>query len=373
LNLRKLSLLNYKNYEEITLEFSSNINCFVGNNGVGKTNLLDAIYYLSMGKSYFNAIDLYNIRNNEDFFMIQGEYQNSKGGKEEITCSYKRNSRKILKKSKKEYERLSEHIGFIPIVMITPYDSSIITDGSEERRKFIDSIISQYNKAYLDNLIQYNRILQQRNRLLKNLSDQSHSVPLDMFDIYDEQLSFYGTSIYHQRLQFIQEFAPVFSRFYQYIASNLEEAELVYQSQLSSGNLNDLLKSNFGKDKSLEFTSFGIHKDDLQLLINGLPAKRIASQGQQKTFLVSLKLAEYIFLKNQSGQNPILLLDDIFDKFDAQRVKHIIELTRENDLGQIFITDTEQDRIVQVLSGLSNDIQIFYIHDNNATLIPFKN
>ncbi len=350
------------------IEFSARINCFVGNNGSGKTNILDAIYYLSICKSYFNNIDVYNIRHGEEMFVIQGNYINH-SGTEEIICSYKKNSRKIVKRNKKEYERLSEHIGLIPVVMVSPNDNSLITEGSEIRRKLIDSIISQYNKVYLEQLIQYNRILQQRNKLLKDFTESPNSNMFDIFEIYDQQLASLGKTIFEERVKFSEEFKPIFENYYYLIAGKNENARLVYQSQLSDHDLLKLLNESFAKDKALAYTTAGIHKDDILLLLDDLPIKRVASQGQQKTYLVALKLAEYEFLKNHSGKKPILLLDDIFDKFDTNRVKHIIDLTSNDRFGQIFITDTEMDRIHKVLDNISNGHRIFHVESGEISLV----
>lgn len=333
---------------------------------MGKTNLLDAIYYLSMCRSYFNNVDLYNIRHNAELFVIQGEYTVSSGYTEEILCSYKKNGRKVVKRNKKEYERLSEHIGLVPVVMITPNDSTLITEGSEERRRLIDTIISQYNKNYLEQLIQYNRILQQRNRLLKNTSGQAVTSFLEMFDVYDEQLAVNGKLIYAERKKFIAELRDIFIEMYQQIAGNTEQVELHYQSQLHETDMLPLLRQNFAKDRQLEYTSVGIHKDDLLLHIDGMPAKRIASQGQQKTFLVALKLAEYSLIHKHSQKKPLLLLDDLFDKFDHQRVERLIELTQQNLSGQIFITDTELARIAPILKQVSNGHFVYRIDNNEA-------
>jgi len=359
-------LVNFKNYEQLAIEFSDRINCFVGNNGVGKTNLLDAIYYLSMCRSYFSNIDQYNIRHNEELFVVQGEYITQTGYTEEILCSYKKNGRKIVKRNKKEYDRLSEHIGLIPVVMITPNDSTLITEGSEERRRLIDTIISQYNKNYLEQLILYNRTLQQRNRLLKDIAGQSSSPLLEMFDIYDEQLVNAGKIIYTERKTFIDEFRPIFLEMYQQIAGKAEAVDLSYQSQLHEEDLLQLLRKNFSKDRQLEHTSVGIHKDDLLLLIDGIPAKRIASQGQQKTFLVALKLAEYSLIYKHSQKKPLLLLDDLFDKFDHQRVERLIDLTQNSLSGQIFITDTDINHLMPILKRVSNGHHVFHVENNHA-------
>ncbi len=363
--LQKLSLVNFKNYEQAELSFSEKINCFVGNNGIGKTNLLDAIHYLSISKSYFNIIDSQNIRHNNDFFVIQGNYIIN-DHEEEIYCGFKRNSRKILKRNKKEYERLADHIGLVPVVMITPSDSSLISEGSEERRKLIDSIISQYDKIYLDDLIQYNHILLQRNKFLKEISHHSN-YDKDILEVYSDQLVSLGEKIYDKRFKFIESFSPVFKKYYSAIAGTNEIAEIRYQSQLNGTDFKSLLVETLQKDKILEYTSTGIHKDDLILNLDGYLAKKIASQGQQKTYVVALKLAEFDFISTISGKKPLLLLDDIFDKFDPTRVKQIIQLVSDKHFGQIFITDTELNRIQSVLKEISFGHSIFIVEPGKIT------
>ena len=367
--LEKLSLVNFKNHEQAELHFSAKINCFVGNNGVGKTNLLDAIHYLSLCKSYFNFIDSQNIKNGNDFFVIQGKYFVD-SVEEDIYCGFKRNGGKLMKRNKKEYNRLAEHVGFVPVVMITPSDNSLITDGSDERRRLLDSIISQYDKLYLDDLIHYNRVLQQRNKVLKEFAD-SGRFDAEILDVYTEQLSNYGDSIFKKRKDFIEAFKPVFQKYYSDIAGVGENAELSYMSQLENNSMLTLLRNSISKDKVLEYTACGIHKDDIQLTLNGFPVKKIASQGQQKTYVVALKLAEFDFIAKLSGKKPLLLLDDIFDKFDPDRVKHIIHLASDDHFGQIFITDTEIHRIEKVLSEISFDHAIFIVENDKIT--EFKN
>lgn len=362
--LKNLSLVNFKNYHEATIDLSEKINCFVGNNGVGKTNLLDAIHYLSLCKSYFSNLDSQNIKHGEEFFVIQGTFHINNSD-EEIFCSFKKNSKKTFKRNKKEYDRLADHIGFISSVIISPNDSTLITEGSEERRKLIDSVISQTDKTYLENLIHYNRILLQRNKLLKNFADNGN-FDIDMLDIYSEQLIPYGEQIHSKRKQFIDEFIPVFQKYYQFISEGTEKVSLDYHSQLNGNNFNELLNQNISKDRVLEYTSTGIHKDDLILNMDGFPVKRIASQGQQKTYLVALKMAEFDFLSKARGSKPILMLDDIFDKFDPNRVRQIIKLAADEHFGQIFITDTEINRINTVLKEISFDHKIFTVSGNGS-------
>jgi len=362
--LQKLILINFKNYENTEIEFSPDINCFIGNNGVGKTNLLDAIYYLSLCKSYFTSIDTQNILYNREFFTIQGVYE-LKGEKEDIYCGVVKNKKKVFRRNKKEYDRLADHIGLIPVVMISPFDSSLVLEGSEERRNFINSVISQYDHEYLHNLLRYNKALQQRNKLLKDFAVQG-KIDKDVLSIYDEQLINNGTPIYKIRQQFIDQFLPVFNDYYKLIAGH-EKAELIYRSQLQTHSMKKLLDQSLTKDIALEYTTAGIHKDDLQMQLNGHPLKISGSQGQQKTFLTALKFAQFDFLKKINQVKPILLLDDIFDKFDSHRVEQIIRLVAKENFGQIFITDTNKVRLDEILKKIDSDHRIFMV--NNGEVI----
>ena len=365
--LNRLSVINFKNYSEVEINFSAKINCFIGRNGVGKTNLLDAIYYLSMCKSYLNPIDIQNIKYDEDFFVIQGEYKRN-DSLEDIYCGLKRNKKKVFKRNKKEYEKLSDHIGLLPVVMISPMDNSLITEGSEERRKFMDSVISQYDKEYLEQLIRYNRAIAQRNKLLKDFY-QTRSFDPESLEIWDDQLVLLGEKIHSTRVKFVENLIPIFQRYYNRISEEREKVDLIYDSQLYEGEFGSLLKNTLDRDRSFQYTTVGIHKDDLSLSLNGFPIKKAGSQGQQKTFLVALKLAQFDFIKQLSGLNPVLLLDDIFDKFDKQRVRQIIELVAENHFGQIFITDTNQDRLEPILREIDIDHSLFIIESNGITAI----
>ena len=360
MNLQDLSLINFKNYSEVELSFSSKINCFIGQNGIGKTNLLDAIYYLSMCKSYLNPIDSQNIKYDEDFFVIQGKYF-YKESNENIYCGIKRNKKKQFKRNKKEYQKLADHIGLLPIVMISPMDNNLILDGSDERRKFMDGVISQYDKEYLDCLIKYNRALSQRNKLLKDFY-QTRSFDEDTLDIWDEQLVMLGEKIHTVRVKFVEELIPIFQEYYTRISGNSEQVQLVYDSQLFEDEYRNLIKNAVGKDRMVQHTTVGVHKDDLILTLEKYPIKKAGSQGQQKTYLVSLKLAQFDFIKKISGIKPILLLDDIFDKFDRQRVRQIIKLVAENHFGQIFITDTSQDRLEEILKDVHIEFKLFSIN-----------
>ena len=359
--LKNLSLVNFKNYAQAELEFTPRINCFVGNNGVGKTNLLDAIHYLSLTKSFFNPIDSQNIRHGEDFFVIQGEVE--KDGKTEgLYCASKRNHRKQFKRNKKEYERLADHVGWMPVVMISPADSVLITEGSDERRKFMDSVISQYDRVYLDELIRYNRALTQRNVLLKQMAEQRRT-DNEALELWDEQLIPLATKIHSTRRDFIRDLQPIFQEYYGLISGKAEEVRLQYESQLHEKDHRQLLKENIARDLAVQYTTMGVHKDDLWLGLGEHPLKRTGSQGQQKTYLVALKLAKFGFIHRISGNLPVLLLDDIFDKFDNSRVTQIIRLVADRKFGQIFITDTNIDHLSGILEKIPIDFRIFRINE----------
>ncbi len=358
-HLKTLSLVQFKNYEQKEFDFCSKINCLVGNNGTGKTNVLDAIYYLSMTKSCFNTTDTQNIRYGSDFFMIQGEYDRE-NTPENIYCGVKRGQKKVFRRNKKDYDRLSDHIGLIPIVMISPADINLIIGGSEERRRFINEVISQYDHQYMHNMMSYNHALEQRNALLKKFAE-SRWFDAGMLEIWNEQLVASGEKIFKCRTEFCQELIPVFQQYYQEISGGNEQVQLIYHSQLHDCDYAQLLREAEPKDRFLQYTTVGVHKDDLLLQMNDFPIKRSASQGQQKTFLVSLKLANFDFIRRHCNINPLLLLDDIFDKFDAQRVSHIIHLVAGDDFGQIFITDTGREHIDSILKQTDCDYLVFEI------------
>ena len=357
MHLKTLNLINYKNFKNQTFEFNSKVNCFVGSNGVGKTNILDAIYHLSFGKSYFNPIASQNIKHGEDFFVVDGRY--SKDLKEEkIIVSLKKGGKKVIKRNSKSYNRFSDHIGLLPLVIISPVDRDLITEGSDLRRKFIDGVISQNDKIYLDQIIRYNKILFQRNSLLKQFY-LSRTFDHDTIEIYDEQLSKIGNLIFNKRKEFLELFTPIFFEKYSIISNNKEKVNLNYKSQLKNHRLQDLLTSNIEKDKVLQYTSVGIHKDDIEFMIGNYPVKKFGSQGQQKSFLIALKLAQYEVLKAKSGTSPILLLDDIFDKLDSKRVKQIIKMVNDSNFGQLFISDTDAKRTENVVKSAHDNYEIF--------------
>ena len=365
--LRKLNLSNYKNYSEIDIEFSPRINCFVGDNGVGKTNILDAIHYLSLTKSYFVNVDSVNIRHGNDFFIIKGIFHNTVED-EEIVCGLQRGKRKSFRRNGKEYSRISDHIGRYPVVMISPADSSIITDGSEERRKFMNNVISQFNRNYLNDIISYNKALKQRNRLLKDYAADGR-FDRQMLELWEQQMLSPGKNIYDSRSGFVKEIIPLFQQYYNHISEEREKVGLKYKSQLSKHSMKELFNTNIDKDRIMRYTTSGIHRDDLILEMDGFSIKEIGSQGQQKSYLVALKLAKFEYIRNKGELKPILLMDDIFDKFDEKRVAQIIELVSENRFGQIFITDTHGDRMKAVLSEINIEYRLFEIDDGEIEFV----
>ena len=355
--LKRISLLNYKNFSEIAFELDSKINCFVGKNGIGKTNILDAIYHLANGKSYFNPLAVQNIKHGEDFFVVDGEFEKNKRS-EQILCSLKKGQKKILKRNGKVYEKFSDHIGFIPLVIISPADSDLIIEGSETRRKFIDTVISQLDSSYLQKLIQYQKIISQRNALLKYFA-LNHVFENDTLSIYNEQLNALGRFIFEKRKKFLVDFIPIFNNYHREITNSAETVQLVYQSDLFEKDTLTLLEENISKDRALHYTSVGVHKDDLSFEIDNYPIKKFGSQGQQKSFLIALKLAQFDFVKKQSGEKPILLFDDIFDKLDEFRVGKIIEMVNNEEFGQLFISDTHPERTENIVKTTHQTYKIF--------------
>ena len=363
MHLRELSLIYFKNYEEAQLTFSSNINCFVGSNGVGKTNLLDAIYYLCFCKSYFNPVDSQNIQHQQPFFSIEGTF-NREEISETVFCGVKRGQKKVFKRNKKEYEKLADHIGLFPLVIISPADRNLIIEGSETRRKFIDGVIAQSDKIYLHNILKYNQVLSQRNALLKYFAANLTYDPITL-GIYNEQLVELANKIYSKRCEFMEEFNAIFQHYYNAISGSKECVSLEYKSQLNDHNLSYLLDENLNKDKILQYTTCGVHKDDLLFKIGDFPIKKQGSQGQQKTYLIALKLAQFDFIKNLVGYKPLLLLDDIFDKLDDTRVESIVRLVAEHHFGQIFITDTHRQRTEDIVRSIDDSYKIFNVQSGS--------
>ena len=362
--LKNITLLNFKNYSDANVSFSKTVNAFVGNNGAGKTNLLDAIHYLCLCKGYFNPIDSQQIKMNEDLFMIQGDFERLEKN-EKITCGLKRNQKKQFKRNKKEYDKLANHIGLFPLVMISPYDTNIIMEGSEERRRFMDNVISQTDSLYLDELILYNKHLLNRNALLKQIAVTKSYDPT-LLEIYNDQLIASGIKIFTKRKEFMLHFLPLFSKYYSFLTEDNEQVGLQYQSQLIDHTFEQLLTQSVEKDKILERTTTGIHKDELIFTIHEMPLKKFGSQGQQKSFVIALKLAQYYYLQQHKGFKPLLLLDDIFDKLDDQRVSKLMEMVSHHDFGQIFITDTGKNRVLEIFEKISTPLTLFEVH--NGTL-----
>jgi DNA replication and repair protein RecF len=362
--LEKLSLINFKNYDEVQLEFCKKFNCFVGNNGMGKTNLLDAIHYISFCKSFFNPIDSQNIKHELPFFVIQA-WINKSDEQHEIYCGVKRGLKKQFKHNKKEYERLSDHIGLYPLVMISPSDIELIWGGSEVRRKFMDSIISQYNKLYLEKLISYNHVLHQRNALLKQFYEQK-TFESTSIDIWDEQLIIYGEEIIKMRVHFLEEFIPLFSKNYLFISEGKEQVTLEYESTIKDLSYKTVLTANLSRDRALHHTTIGPHRDDLEFKLMGNSLKKFASQGQQKSFLLALKLAQFQLIKEKKHTKPLLLLDDIYDKLDESRFKKLIDLVNGENFGQVFITDTHIDRIKNLFEQINAEHIIYEVNNGSA-------
>ena len=363
MRLKRISILNYKNIEQTELDFSPKLNCFLGRNGMGKTNLLDAIFYLSFCKSAGNPIDSQNIRHEADFFMIQGWYEKEDGTCEEVYCGMKRRQKKQFKRNKKEYGRLSEHIGAFPLVMVSPADAGLIAGGSDERRKFMDVVISQYDKEYLDALIRYNKALQQRNSLLKS----EQPVEDELLDVWEQSMTRSGETVYRKRDAFIQEFIPIFQSFYSSISQGSEQVSLTYESHARQGGLAEQFRQSRERDRIMGYTLRGIHKDELDMQLDGFPLKKEGSQGQTKTYLVALKLAQFDFLKRTAGTTPLLLLDDLFDKLDATRVEQIVKLVAGDDFGQIFITDTNRTHLDNILHNVGGDYRLYCVESGHIS------
>lgn len=355
--LERLSLVNYKNFDSQDFEFDRKINCVVGVNGVGKTNVMDAIYHLCFGKSYFNPVSSQNIKHGEEFFVIEGLF-NLKDRDEKVVCSLKKGLSKVIKRNDKAYERISDHIGLLPLVIISPSDRDLIIEGSDTRRKFMDGVISQSDKTYLRSLLNYNKVLSQRNALLKYFA-LNNVFDRDTITIYNEQLDTYGSQIYQSRLSFMEALVPIFQEKYQIISGASEVVDLEYQSGLKERPLIELLEDSLQKDRTLQHTSVGIHRDDLLFKIASYPVKKFGSQGQQKSFLIALKLAQFDFIKKQSGTTPILILDDIFDKLDENRVGHIVKMVDDDHFGQIFLSDTHGERTEKIVSQIHQTYKIY--------------
>lgn len=355
--IQKLQIINFKNHTQKNFDLSPQINCFVGNNGAGKTNILDALHYISVGKSFLGNSDFNNIKHDEDFFSLEAEVLGNEKT-DIIKIILPKESKKSIKKNEKTYDRLSEHIGFLPSVIISPYDSNLISDSGESRRKFIDAMISQTDSEYLYNLIQYQKTLQQRNALLKIFAKNRY-FDAENLEIYNEPLSKFGTEIFNKRKSFLAELLPFVQHYYEIISGAKEDINLIYHSDLHEDNFKNILNKSLEKDRILTYTSRGVHKDDLLFEMNGNLIKKIGSQGQQKSFLIALKLSQMSRIKKLTGKTPILLLDDIFDKLDDLRVSQLISLVNQENFGQIFLTDTSRERTESIVKRINEESKIF--------------
>lgn len=366
--LHELKLANFKNCESADMVLSEKVNCFVGLNGAGKTNILDSIYYLSFCKSFFGATDKMNIRHNQDFFSIHGLYSHDEKEDELVSCIQKRDAQKSFRFNKKEYSRLSDHIGKFPLVMISPYDRDLINEGSDLRRKFIDGVISQFDPLYLNALLKYNRALQQRNTQLKQFAE-TRTFDRDLLRLWDDQLIMNAGDIHAKRQRFLEEFLPIFQHYYEIVSGGNEQVGIGYQSRLSEKPLRELLDESLNADCHSGYTNVGIHKDDLEFELDGHQLKKFGSQGQQKSFVVSIRLAQFEFNYQKIGYKPILLLDDIFDKLDDQRVMKLVRLVGDNHFGQVFITDTQRKRVECLFYDTDINHKIFEVDKGVVTEI----
>lgn len=353
--LKKLVLINFKNIAQAEITLSERLNCFVGDNGAGKTNVLDAVYYLSMSKSALTMTDGQSVRHGEDFFVVEGTYAGDSGSNDTVNCSFLRRSGKVLKLNGKEYDRMADHVGRFPVVMVSPQDSVLITDAAEERRRYLNAFLSQLDRDYLASLMRYNAVLAERNRFLKSSSDEQ------MLQIYDMQLADHAARIYERRRDIIDRMRPLVAEFYRQLSGDREQVEIEYRSELASASMGELLLASRERDIVNGFTTSGVHRDDMSLRIGGYPLRKYGSQGQQKSFLMSLKLAQYRILAEVCGERPLLLLDDLFDKLDTSRVENLLTLVAGDDFGQIFITDCNRSRLETILSRAGEKYALFTV------------
>ena len=367
--LSRLQLQSFKNYTAQELNFSGGINCFVGKNGSGKTNLLDAIHYLSITKGAFNGVDSQNIRKGDPLFFIKGEWKGSKQAYQ-VHVAFQPGQKKIVKVNQKEYEKLADHIGRFPVVLIAPNDTDLIREGSEGRRKFFDSILSQLDPAYLENLMVYHQYLKQRNSLLKKYGD-TRKLDKTLLEVYNEHLIRLGKLIFARRNEFVKHFIKLFSPRYQWLSGGVEQTEVAYLSELSDENWPQLFAKALDKDLALQRTTSGIHRDDFEFVLEGEPVKRFGSQGQQKSFVVALKLAQYDLLKTEKGFSPVLLLDDIFDKLDDDRITKLMELVASDDFGQLFVTDARPERTLNLFRSLKKEKKLFKVDEGKVDELEF--
>lgn len=355
MRLKRLSLLNFKNLSQTDIALSEGINCFVGDNGAGKTNVLDAIYYLSMSKSAFTMTDGQSVRHGEEFFFTEGTYSTDGGGQEQVVCSFSRRTGKVLKRNGKEYDRVADHVGLFPVVIVSPRDTDLITDAAEERRRYLNGFISQLDRVYLNSIMRYNAVLTERNRFLKSSSDEA------MLQIYDMQLAEHGTRVYNKRQEMVERLSPMVAEYYRTLSDDREQVEIEYRSELQEMPMQDVLLRARERDIVNQFTTAGVHRDDLIFRIGGYPLRKYGSQGQQKSFLIALKLAQYRLLAEATGEKPILLLDDLFDKLDMGRVEQLLTIVSHDDFGQICITDCNKVRLESTLARAEKEYALFTV------------
>lgn len=355
MRLNKLLLINFKNIHQAELNLSEGFNCFVGENGAGKTNVLDAVYYLAMSKSAFTMTDGQSVCHGEEFFVIEGDYRTDSEREELVNCSFSRKGGKMIKRNGKEYERLADHVGTFPVVIVSPQDGELITDAAEERRKYINGFLSQLDRQYLSTMIRYNNVLAERNRYLKSGSAE------EMLLIYDQQLSSLGQEIYHARRDIIAQMQPLVAEYYATLSDDREKVDIAYRSELAEMSLEELLLRARQRDIVNQFTTTGVHRDDIIFRIGGYPLRKYGSQGQQKSFLIALKLAQYKLLSQSRQERPILLLDDLFDKLDMGRVEKLLSLVSGKEFGQIIITDCNKLRLENTLSGADKSYKLFTV------------
>ena len=352
--LEKIVISDFRNIQLQELEFSPNVNCISGNNGEGKTNLLDEIYYLSMTKSAFATSEKFNFRHGTDEFSVAGTYRMENGLSSRFALKVNSKGEKKIRRDDKPYQKVSEHVGVLPIVMVSPADISMVSDSGEERRRFVNAVLSQMDHEYMSSLQQYNRLLMQRNRMLKEMEpDRS------LLEVIDMRMGALAEPIYQKRKKFIEDLKPIVSEYYKYVSGGSELVDIEYESELSKAGLEQLLSASFDKDRILKYTSSGLQRDDLIFTMNGHPIRRYGSQGQQKSFLVSLKFAQYEIMKKNYGFAPVLLLDDVFDKLDMNRISNLLQMVASNDFGQIFITDSNKVRMSGIVDRLTQDRAYF--------------
>ena len=360
MRLKKLLLINFKNLPQADIALSDGINCFVGDNGAGKTNILDAVYYLSMSKSAFTMTDGQSVHHGEEFFVTEGSYMSDTGGMEMVNCSFSRKGGKVLKRNGKEYDRIADHVGGFPVVISSPRDTELITDAAEERRRYLNGFISQLDRAYLASMMRYNTVLAERNRFLKTSSDEA------MLQIYDMQLAEHGTRVYERRREIVERMQPMVAEYYRTLSDDREQVEMLYRSELSEMTMEDVLLRSRERDIINQFTTAGVHRDDVIFRIGGYPLRKYGSQGQQKSFLIALKLAQYCLLAEATGEKPILLLDDLFDKLDMGRVEKLLTLVGSEDFGQILITDCNKVRLESTLERAGKEYALFMVEGGDV-------